>query len=702
MEQSARRMAIKRPPMGWIRTERDRRAQQRVDPYFEWARDTGFAYFFAESVKYRGTQLFPVIIELDGLTARNFARGEWRAPRRWRQLIRVPDLYRDPAAGLEKVRFCSAMVSEAFFDQLGENALLRAAIRRVELGVPIEGLGRALPLRLPPVPRARRGTVVTGVIDDGMAFAHESFRLPDGSSRVEYFWNQDAPPPAPSGFAYGCEFSKFGPAPGGIDAALSSAAHGGLVDEDEVYRATGHLHADAIGHKPVAWRVAHGTHVMDLAAGFDMETAPERRPIIAVQLPVRVTADTSGGTFGPYALDALHYIVKRADQMGVQPLPVVANLSYGFVAGPHDGSSVFEQAVDEAIALRPAPLDVVLPAGNNHLSRCHARFRLRPASELPEPLRWRIQPDDSTPSYLQVWLPHTTGPQRPRIRLRIRTPYGNWSPWVDEGDVWTWKPSGQTLCKVVYYDSAAPGRNRNMVLIAVAPTAALTAGRPLAPAGVWEIAVKNAGPAASIDAWIQRDDRAYGYAAGGRQSYFDDPRYERFDASGIEVQLDNASYVKRAGTLNSIATGRNTVVVGGYQRKQATRSYFSERPSYTPASYSASGPIVRPPAGPVHRTGPDAMTVSEDSAMNDGVLAAGTRSGSVGSMWGSSVAAPQVARWIAGEMAAGRPHGRTAVANWAQQQEAARPAPNPKPALERMGAGRAEIPPRKPHRRYTP
>jgi hypothetical protein len=694
-------MAVKRPPMEWTRTERDPRAQQRVDPYFEWARDTGFAYFFAPGLRYEHEHRFPVIIEL-AVTARDFARGEWRRPPDWARMIHVPRIYREPAAGLEGAHYCSAMVTEDFFERLASDKRLRDVIRRVELGVPIDRFGAELPLTLPPAPRARRRTVVTAVIDDGMAFAHESFRLQNGRSRFEYFWNQDAPPPAPSGFAYGREFSKFGAGPQAIDASMLNATHAGLVDEDQVYRTMGHLHAGALGHKPVAWRMAHGTHVMDLAAGFDMDTAPSRRPIIGVQLPVRVTADTSGGTFGPYALDALHYILKRADQIGVQPLPVVVNLSYGFMAGPHDGSSVFEQAVDEVIATRAAPLEVVLPAGNNYLSRCHAHFELSPASELREPLRWRIQPDDSTPSYLQLWLPHAAGAQQPKIRVRIRTPYGDLSPWIDEGEVWSWKPAGQTLCKAVYYNSAVPGRNRNMVLLAVAPTATLLAGRQVAPAGVWEINVRNAGPAAVLDAWIQRDDRAYGYATGGRQSYFDDPAYQRRDESGREVETDNASYVKRAGTLSSLATGRNTVVVGGYLRKQATRTYFSGAPAYAPASYSASGPIVPPASGPAHRSGADLMTVSEDSAVHDGILAAGTRSGSVGAMWGTSMAAPQVARWIAGEMAAGRPHGRAAVANWAQQQEAGRPAPNPKPAVERMGAGRAKIPPRKPHRRYTP
>ena len=36
-----------------------------------------------------------------------------------------------------------------------------------------------------------RPRVVVGVIDDGLAFAHERFRLSNGNTRFKYFLNQD-------------------------------------------------------------------------------------------------------------------------------------------------------------------------------------------------------------------------------------------------------------------------------------------------------------------------------------------------------------------------------------------------------------------------------------------------------------------------------------------------------------------------------
>lgn len=670
--------------MSWRRVETNRYAQQRVDPYFEWARATGFAHFFREGQEQR----FPVVIELADISAAHFAAGKWHAPDGWRELISVPRMYLRPPAGLAQFSFCSATVSQAFFSRLAADPLLRKAIRRIELSLPIENYNAEDMATVAP-PRTAAG-VVTGVIDDGIAFAHERFRAADGTTRVQFFWSQDARPPA-GAVAYGREFLKAGVGPRAIDAVMTASTHAGMVDEDRVYRVTRQLAAGDRGHKPVAWRIGHGTHVMDLAAGYDPRLAPADRPIIGVQLPVHATADTSGAHFGRYALDGLYYILQRSELLASAPPPVVVNISYGFIAGPHDGSSIVEAAIDQIIALRPAPFAVVLPAGNSHLGRCHAR--VRPASGARATLPWRIQPEDYTPSYLEIWLPHTAAGSPPaRVRFRIRPPAGAWCPWVNEGESWYWQPAGPVVCEAVYHNSVAPGRNRNMILVAVAPSAALQAGGPVAPAGLWEVEIENLGERATIDAWIQRDDSPFGYPRRGRQSYFDDPQYERYDDAGREVATDNASLVKRRGMVSSISTGSRTVVVGGFHRKD-----------WRAAHYSAGGPVIHPPGrGAPNLDGPDAMAVSDDSVVHAGVLAAGTRSGSVVAMFGTSVAAPQITRWIADRMASGQPHDRAAVAQFAAAGAAAgfrsetNPPPGalPKPPAERSGRGRIEGPPR--------
>jgi hypothetical protein len=423
------------------------------------------------------------------------------------------------------------------------------------------------------------------------------------------------------------------------------------VDEDQVYRATGHLRFGDSVYRSVALRSSHGAHVTDLACGADEASATQSNPLVLVQLPSAVTADTSGSSLHNHLLDALRYIIGRADDVAVRcdsgRLPLVVNLSYGMTAGPHDGGSIIEAAIDELIALRDspqAPFAVVLPAGNSRLTRCHANIAL--AAQAEQTLRWRILPDDRTPSHLEIWLPSAG---RPDVAVRIGPPGGATSPWIRRGQTWAWEVAGRCLCHVAYVDARARGATRDMLLVSVAETAAPEGETHVAPMGTWEIAVRNLGDATTVDAWVQRDDTPFGYPVRGRQSRFDDAAYAYRDGAGRLVETDNSSPVRRAATLNALATGRRTLVVGGLQRD-----------SLRPAPYSALGPALPPSA----RTGPDLMAPSEDSAARQGVRAAGTRSGSTAAMNGTSVAAPQVARWIAAEMAAGRSVDRQALQNF--------------------------------------
>jgi hypothetical protein len=687
--------------------------QARSDPYFQWGLATDFAYLFGPRVPVTEREWLPVMIQVEKpATAEQFANGDWNPPPDWREWIRIPELYAEPPDELKDTTYCTANVTRRFFAELARpGSSLSAVLRRVKLGLPLPwpvpkpptlcqevraavraffcwlarllGLGGAAQPKVAKKMMMKKaieggaGTVVIGIIDDGIAFAHN--RVRDGTgTRIEYFWNQDG----------GWELDKAA-----IDALLAGSTYGGLVDEDEVYRRTAHMNMGQPGHKPIAWRAAHGTHIMDLASGFRPAAAPADRPLICVQLPVAATADSSGATLEKYAYDALRYMIKRAGK-----LPLVVNLSYGFIAGPHDGSGFLEEAMDELIEKRARkyPLAIVLPAGNSYLSRCHARFPLG-ANPDSRTLTWRIRPDDKTPSFLEIWLPHAGAPS---VTVQVTSPTGHAIAPVAAGGDDDWKVADRILCQVVYYDTVASGRNRNMILITVAPTTSLEAGQAVAPSGVWSVLIQNAtaNPIDEIDAWIERDDAPYGYPVSGRQSYFDDPDYRRFDGAGRDIEDDNipmsASYVKRDGTINSIATGARTIVLGGFRRKWADRSYFSSFASLVPAKNSASGRLVAPPPSvPPHRDSPDAMTVSDDAPAHPGVLAAGARSGSALAMTGTSVAAPQITRWIAEQMAAGNAYGRAAVQALAQYHESLQPPPNPTPQPERMGDGRITFPP---------
>ena len=432
---------------------------------------------------------------------------------------------------------------------------------------------------------------------------------------------------------------------------------------------------------------------MDLACGMEPpQVGPTSPYIIAVQLPRSVVEDTSGAKLTPVVLEALHYILRRADDIATlentTQLPVVVNLSYGLIAGPHDGSAPLEAAIDQLIALRgPAPLRVVVPTGNAYLARCHTEFRLpKPAgpNRTIEELSWRVQPDDRAGSSMEIWLPFPTTTPPPTVDLRVTTPTGVTSPWIGPGGNWPW-PSLGNVRFYANYPIALPG-SRQQIVLTVAPTAALDpALTPVAPSGTWRVEVRYNGAPMVMHAWIQRGDTPFGYPLRGRQSRFDHADYLRFYRVGAlkkpvgalnEDDTPPQSPLVRRGTINAMGTGRQTIVIGGFRRSD-----------YVASRYSGSGPIVSPPGfvGP-WRVGPDVTAVADDSAVLHGVLAAGTRTGSVCAMDGTSVAAPQITRLIAALMTAGMASDRAAVQAIAAGVDPAPPLPP-----RRGGAGRIEL-----------
>jgi hypothetical protein len=534
------------------------------------------------------------------------------------------------------------------------------------------------------------GKVVVGIIDDGLAFGHERFRDGAASTRIEYVWLQDGPfDGGASGFMYGREINKEQ-----IDAWLNPAGGGAVFDEDTFYRRAGIVDFSLPGRKAVAPRASHGTHVMDLACGGGPGEDPERR-IVCVQLPVATTADSSGSSLAPYVIDAVKYIRNKAQAIAGSGarLPVVINLSYGMTAGPHDGTHEIEVALDTIVSAHnkangDAPMQVVLPSGNSHLARVHARISFKNVPQ-EATLTWRVLPDDLTPSFLEVWLP-TTPSSAPasRIAISIVTPAGLESPALVENDssIIQLKSAAHVLCEARYHFHPVTTR-RGMFLIALQPTHRLEPSGAKAPFGTWKIKLKNLSlpRGAVVEAWVQRDDTPFGYAPRGRQSFLEDECYERFDYAGREIEEDDrVCCIQRSGTINTIATGKSTVVIGGLLSKELR-----------PPRYSAGGPVTTPATAKTpHREGPDALTVSDNSVAKPGVLAAGTRSGSVVSINGTSVAAPQITRWIAGELANGREGNGSAVRKLAKKHESqilgtAPAAPLPK----RGGAGRIRLRP---------
>ena len=409
----------------------------------------------------------------------------------------------------------------------------------------------------------------------------------------------------------------------------------GSVDEAACYR--------AIDYSLMRGQTSHGAHVMDVGAGWPnpleanaAEDEAAKADIIFVQLPAKSVADASGASMNVQVVDALRYIMHRTEPNA----RVVVNLSYGYFAGPHDGSSLLEQAIDEMIESRGENFQVVIPAGNSFDSACHARFSLE--SGRSRKLFWEVGANDETDSFLEIWYSDADD-----IGISVTSPEGSKLRNVRLGEVAALggSPNSTATCTIVHVRDAsqrASATSSHCALIALSPTSCADATRETVPYGIWEVSVARAKseekvPAVVVDAWIERDDPILESGRTARQS-----RFVVNPAAKADEDYDAAAAVRKSGTLNAIATGRRTVVVGACVLNEDELS-----------SYTAAGPG----RNEVRRSGPDWLAPADESDLLRGRAAAGNLSGTYVRMTGTSVAAPQVARRYLG----GRPKGRRMV-----------------------------------------
>ena len=545
------------------------------------------------------------------------------------------------------------------------------------------GVGHQAPMRARSVPGASGFTligadefpdtappnpVIVGIIDDAINIAHHRFQGPGSTSRVDFAWIMDGTAtPKPTGtnthpVIFGREWT-------GAGIAATIARNAGY--EPDILRDL-ELHDFChSGAAPLGPRTSHGTHVLDLAAGHDpQDPAGQNHRIIAVQLPRLVTLETSGALLSLFAIAGIEYILDRAralsDHWGVN-IPVVINFSYGISGGPHNGHHLIEQAMDSlkghhqrTATLGPAEVEFVLPAGNRYLARAHTSVGAAPAGPATLTCDWRIQPADRTPNYLEIWLPDAGGPTSnadlPALLTDLTVTPPNGTPVTipaadlaaspqaivhtpDPANLLLWA-STDTRDTDAAVLGGGPGKRR--ILLATTPTEITGGSATPAPHGIWRVTVTANLPAGTrIEAWIQRDDPPVPVPGRGRASWFEDTSLapDRLIAdtnSEFTHPLRPDETVNRRGTISGIATNPDTVVVGGFRYRSGKMSLYSG---------AATGAMPRP----------DFAAVADTSRALPGILAAGSRSGSMTALNGTSVAAPQMTRRIAQSLATGIP-----------------------------------------------
>lgn len=600
-----------------------------LDPYLVWADGTDFASY--GGLKPPGK--IATLIELkDGKTVADLVARSGGGV----TLADIPGAYRAPGT---QPRFLTAWPTAAFFKRL--KTTLKDVVARAEISLPVVP---ERPKFAPPsaphcgvaVHRGIHRKTIIGVIDDGCAFAQYHLRDTAGNTRVCRLWDQEQngafseQGAVPGDFGRGHEVSGTQ-----IQAVIDRFTQGNALDEDACYATA--------NYDRLRRAATHGAHITDVFAGqvpasslVGSATMPptwanandtassDEAGIVFVQLPRACLQDPSGAWLDVHVLDALRYILSCADEETEQ---IVINLSFGPQRGPNNGTAMLEKAFDE-LGVQLPNLTLTVAAGNSFAARGHAMFKLKASSS--ETLHWQVMPGDETPTFVQLWLPKDSH----QVEVKITSPDMTTSPWIKPGDALVSPSAAKPSCGVIYPPRTSRGNHGTMVLVALSPSASFGAN-PLAQHGIWLIEVKNksATPLSKpIHAWIDRDDFNLGTMIRGRQSYFEDPLYDplRYLKSATDDTPGSGALVRRRGTLTGIATGTGALVAAGYRHSD-----------HKHVRYSSAGPTRGA------RVGPDCGAVTDQSRSLPGLLAAGTRGASVVRLIGTSVAAPQVSRWVA-------------------------------------------------------
>ncbi|MEM8568151.1 MAG: S8 family peptidase [Bacteroidota bacterium] len=453
--------------------------------------------------------------------------------------------------------------------------------------------------------------VIIGIVDYGCDYLHRNFRNADGSTRILSFWHQDGSPdpqtPSPQPYGYGREISASI-----IDRALAQET--APPDENNnpfhpedlengAYQYLSYYPSRPPGFPYYGQGPAHGTHVMDIAAGNGRGSGfPGVAPgadIIFVQLSNIVDTDEATESFGSSSrlIQAVQYIFDKAAELNRS---AVVNLSLGTHGGPHDGTTSAEQYFD---GLLDGPnRAIVISAGNSYFRRIHASGEV--SSSAPRDLTWEIR--NTTQRFhdneLEIWC---SGNDELDVTL------------VDpDGDVvgtFSPSPNRQTITMngremgVANYKRDVNNGDLHLDIYFYPKPQFLPVNEAL-PTGNWQVQIRSSSRSPILfHAWIER-------TAPSLQSRF------------AEVDSDPSH------TIGSISCGYKTISVGSYNARGLSRPL---------SSFTAEGPT---------RDGRQKPEISAPGGEvgGDGVLAARSNTHTRRTqMPGTSMAAPHVTGLVA-------------------------------------------------------
>jgi hypothetical protein len=332
------------------------------------------------------------------------------------------------------------------------------------------------------------------------------------------------------------------------------------------------VHPDA-GRLYTADGFNHGTAMADLVSGGHTNTPPK---LFAIELPATVLLDANGETLQAVLSLAIHEALVRVfnwaardDKLFTPQIKIV--LPYAFLGGPHDGKHPVVQNIDQyanALNSSKISLQFFIPKGNHQQDQLYAELGKICAQSKSAKLQWFIQPDDYASNTVEI-----TFKGEPCQALHVTAPDGRKaSTHLGDGVLSVLTIDGTQKIGAVWSRSINDGQTRVRLSLGAPVLPNQTGPRP--PTGNWSIQLESlAGEMKNIQLWVLREDgtRLTRRSYPSRQSYFNDPVYQRKAASGGFSKVDVAgSKIRRKGTVSVLATSTNTNVKNaGAQEKLA-------------------------------------------------------------------------------------------------------------------------------------
>ena len=277
--------------------------------------------------------------------------------------------------------------------------------------------------------------VLVGIVDSGIDLTNPDFRNEDGTTRIAALWDQ-------------------------VDREYTSEEINEFLNAEGTVQPP--LSADSSGH---------GTAVAGIAAGNGRGSegrryrgaAPESELVI-----VKMKSPQPGGFPRTTELmTGVDYLIRKAQEMR---MPVAVNISFGNTYGPHDGSSLVEQYLNDVSAIWKNV--ICIGTGNEGTAAGHAAGIVSDEEEAVQELA--VQ-EREQPFGLQIWKSYTD-----EIDISIISPAGEQAgPFREKTGAQRYLTGSTEL--LVYYGEPKPYSVRQEIFIAFLPM------RDYVDSGVWQI-----------------------------------------------------------------------------------------------------------------------------------------------------------------------------------------------------------------------